>query len=74
MNKKLNRSFYTKPTLDVAKNLLGKYIVRKIGREKLVGKIIETEAYIGPQDRASHSFRGKKTKRNQAEFFIGGHI
>lgn len=74
MKKKLNRSFYTKPTLDVAKNLLGKYIVRKIGRGKLAGKIIETEAYIGPQDRASHSFGNKRTSRNQAEFLIGGHI
>ena len=73
-NKKLTRGFYTKPTLKVAKELLGKCIVRKIGRKKLVGKIIETEAYIGPQDRASHSFGGKITPRNRAEYLIGGHI
>jgi len=71
---KLNRSFYTKPTLDVAENLLGKYIVRKVGKKELVGKIIETEAYIGPQDRASHAFGNKRTSRNQAEFLIGGYI
>ena len=72
--RKLNRSFYTRLTLRVAKELLGKHIVRKIGSKKLEGKIIETEAYIGPRDRASHSFRGKVTPRNKAEYLIGGHI
>ncbi len=86
MKRKLSRDFYTQPTLNIAKELLGKYIVRKIacphccakrcrrGRKKLVGKIIETEAYIGPQDKASHSYKGKRTLRNRAEYLIGGHI
>ncbi len=73
-NKKLSRSFYTQPTLAVAKKLLGKYIVRKIGKKKLAGKIVETEAYIGPRDRASHAFGGKITPRNRAEYLVGGHI
>jgi len=72
--KKLTRSFYTRPTLKVAKDLLGKYIVRKIGKRKLEGMIIETEAYIGPKDKASHAYGGKITPRNKAEYFIGGHI
>ncbi len=72
--KRLTRSFYTRPTLVVAKDLLGKYLVRQIGKKKLIGKIIETEAYLGPRDQASHAFKGKKTKRNQAEFLEGGHI
>ena len=71
---KLGRSFYTEPTLDVAKDLLGKYIVRKWRGKILKGKIIETEAYIGPRDRASHSYLGKRTPRNEAEFLQGGHI
>ncbi|KPJ55115.1 hypothetical protein AMJ47_01155 [Parcubacteria bacterium DG_72] len=74
MNKRLGRGFYTRPTLTIAKDLLGKYIVRKISKKKLVGKIIETEAYIGPQDKASHAFEGKITARNRAEYLIGGHI
>lgn len=74
MNKKLGRGFYTRPTLIVAKELLGKYIVRKIGKKKLVGKIIETEAYIGPKDMASHSYGNKVTLRNRAEYLAGGHI
>ncbi len=72
--KRLKRGFYTKKTLKVAKELLGKYIVRKIGKKKLEGKIIETEAYIGPKDRASHAFQGRVTPRNKAEYLIGGHI
>jgi len=73
-NKKLTRDFYTLTTLKVAKELLGKYIVRKIGNKKLEGKIVETEAYIGPKDKASHAYGGKITPRNWAEYLIGGHI
>ena len=71
---RLKREFYTRDTLLVAKELLGKYIVRKIGKKFLVGKIVETEAYIGPEDKASHSYQWKVTKRNLAEFLEGGHI
>jgi len=74
MKKRLSRSFYTQPTLKVAQKLLGKYLVRKIGKQKLIGKIVETEAYIGSQDKASHAYQNKRTKRNEAEFLIGGHI
>jgi len=74
MGKRLSRKFYTRPTLTVAKDLLGKYLVRKIGKKKLIGKIVETEAYIGPEDRASHSFGGKITERCKTEYLIGGHI
>jgi len=71
---KLKRGFYTRDTLIVAKELLGKHLVRKIGRKTLVGKIVETEAYIGPKDRAAHSYNGKITERNKAEYLEGGHI
>ena len=71
---RLKREFYTRDTLLVAKELLGKHIVRRIGKRFLVGKIVETEAYIGPKDKASHSYRWKITKRNLAEFLEGGHI
>lgn len=71
---RLGRSFYIRPALKVAKDLLGKYIVRKIGKKKLVGKIIETEAYVGPEDKASHAYKGKITSRNKVEYLVGGHI
>jgi DNA-3-methyladenine glycosylase len=71
--KKLPRSFYLRATLTVAKDLLGKYLVRRIGRERLVGKIVEVEAYLGENDPASHAYRGR-TKRNDVMFWKGGHL
>jgi len=72
--KRLKRGFFTQPTLKVAKQLLGKTLVRIWRGKRLSGKIVETEAYIGPKDKASHAYLGKKTPRNKAEFMIGGHI
>ena len=71
---RIQREFYTRNTLTVAQELLGKYLVRKIGNRFLVGKIVETEAYIGPQDKASHAYNWKITSRNIAEYLEGGHI
>ena len=73
-SKRLPREFYTRKTLAVARDLLGKYLVRKVRNRIMVGKIVETEAYIGPNDRASHAFGGKITPRNQTEYLEGGHI
>src|SRR5262249_11535181 len=55
---KLSRSFYSRPTLDVASDLLGKVLVRRLNRRKLAGKIVETEAYVGPHDLACHVSKG----------------
>ena len=78
--KRLQREFFLRPTLKVAQELLGKYIVRSFvspsdprGSKTLAGKIVETEAYIGPKDKASHSFGGKVTERNKAEYLKGGY-
>jgi DNA-3-methyladenine glycosylase len=73
MAKRLGRKFFERSTLKVAQELLGKYLVRRIGKKILAGKIVETEAYIGPKDKASHAFGGKITKRNLAEYLKGGH-
>lgn len=62
---KLKRSFFTRPTILVAKDLLGKYIVRKYNNKILIGKIVETEAYIGPKDKASHCY--SKNIQNKKE-------
>lgn len=70
---KLPRSFYLRPTITIAKDLLGKHLVRKIGRSILVGKIVEVEAYLGEKDPASHAYRGL-TKRNEVMFRQGGHL
>lgn len=74
MRKRLTRKFFSRPTLEVARSLLGKYLVRKKAGVVKEGKIVEVEAYIGPQDRASHAYQGKITPRNIAEYLPGGHI
>ncbi|OHB22002.1 MAG: hypothetical protein A2939_00735 [Parcubacteria group bacterium RIFCSPLOWO2_01_FULL_48_18] len=71
---RLQKRFFNRPTLQVARELLGNYVVRKYRNAKIAGKIVETEAYIGPYDKASHAFGGKKTLRNAAEYMTGGHI
>lgn len=65
--KHLARAFFNRPTLLVAKELLGKFLVRKIGRKIIVGMITETEAYCGPNDLASHASKGK-TPRTEIMF------
>jgi DNA-3-methyladenine glycosylase len=71
--KRLPRSFYTRSALTVARELLGKILVRKIGGKTLTGKIVEVEAYLGESDPASHAFRGK-TERNSVMFRAGGYL
>ena len=68
----LPRKFYVNDTKQVAKDLLGKKLVRKIGRQVLSGIIVETEAYKGKNDPASHAAR-KKTERNKIMFGEAGH-
>lgn len=63
----LPRKFYARDTVIVAKELLGKRLVRKIGTKTISGIIIETEAYRHKDDSASHAFR-RKTERNRAMF------
>ena len=63
----LPREFYSKNTVTVAKELLGKKIVRRIGKHEMIGIISETEAYRHKDDPASHAHR-KITQRNKAMF------
>ncbi len=74
MKSRLPKRFYQRHTLKIAQDLLGKYIVREWRDRKIEGRIVETEAYIGPDDKASHAYQGKVTKRNKAVFLSGGHV
>lgn len=69
---RLARTFYARDTVDVAKDLLGKMLVRRIGRTVLCGIITETEAYRQDDDPASHAYRNM-TERNKAMFGEVGH-
>jgi len=68
----ITREFYRRNTIDVAKDLLGKILVRVINGKILSGIIVESEAYRSIDDPASHSYRGK-TERNSVMFGEVGH-
>lgn len=72
--KPIDPSFFHQPTLELARKLLGKYIVHEHNSGLLVGKIVETEAYMGPEDRAAHSFGNRRTKRTEVMFGEAGLI
>lgn len=68
----IKKNFYNQKTIKVARELLDKFLVRKIGKKIISGKIVETEAYVGPNDLASHASRGK-TARTAPMFGPPGH-
>ena len=71
--KKLGIQFYKKQdVVSIAKELLGKIIVTKFEGVTTSGRIVETEAYIGLTDKASHSFGGKRTARNEHMYAAAG--
>jgi DNA-3-methyladenine glycosylase len=67
----LPRGFYERNTVTVARELLGKILIRRVDGIALAGRIVETEAYCGFRDPASHAFKGK-TPRNSVMFSRGG--
>jgi DNA-3-methyladenine glycosylase len=69
----LLKKFYQRDTETVAKGLLGKILVRRLGGELLGGIIVETEAYFGAEDPASRAFHGKK-RYNSVMFGEPGHL
>lgn len=60
----LDRDFYRKPTLELCRDLLGCELVHG----ETAGLIVEVEAYMGPDDRAAHSYGGRRTKRTRVMF------
>jgi len=71
--KKLGTSFYNRPdVLQIAKELLGKVLVTKLGSRYTSGRIVETEAYAGITDRASHAYGTRRTARTEVMYGKGG--
>ena len=70
----LGTDFFKRDTVEVAKNLLGKKIIRNISGNFFCAKIVETEAYLGLSDRACHSYGGNITNRNEILYREGGTI
>lgn len=71
---KLGRGDFNRPTLQVARSLLGKFIVRRIGGATIAAMITEVEAYKGPKDLAAHSARGRRTARVEPLYGDGGTV
>ena len=69
----LEQAFFTRDTIQVARELLGCDLVRRIGDVTLVGRIVETEAYLGVKDPCCHSFKGVLTNRTQSMYLPGGY-
>lgn len=65
---RLSQEFYNHDTVETAKALLGKYLVRRLGGETLAGRIVETEAYVGRCDKACHAYNYRRTARTETLF------
>jgi len=69
---RLPRSFFVTDAATLARRLLGQRLVSRIGGTRTSGIIVETEAYLGPEDRAAHSFGGRRTPANESMWGGGG--
>jgi DNA-3-methyladenine glycosylase len=69
----LKRDFYQQDSLKVAKQLLGKTLLYETSEGTVSGMIVETEAYLGPEDKASHAFGNRRTRRTHTQFGPKGH-
>lgn len=67
------RSFFERDPVTVARALLGQRLVRVLDGQRLSGVIVETEAYLGVEDKAAHTFGGRRTARNASMWLTGGH-
>lgn len=70
----LPQSFFQQDTLTVARELLGKYLIRRYDGLTLAGRITETEAYIGRKDRACHAYNYRRTARTETLFGSAGTV
>lgn len=69
----LGHEFFNRNTVEVARALLGKVLVREIEGRRLVGRLVEVEAYLGPDDLAAHSAGGRRTPRTEVMYGGPGH-
>jgi len=64
----LPASFYARPTSEVARRLLGQVLISEVRGRRVAGRVVETEAYIGPEDPACHGYGARRTRRNERLF------
>jgi DNA-3-methyladenine glycosylase len=71
--RRLTRRFFVRSPEAVARELLGRYLVRETGGDRFVLRLVETEAYLGATDPAAHTYRGRRTPRVESMYLGGGH-
>jgi DNA-3-methyladenine glycosylase len=69
--KVLSRQYFSRPTVQVARSLVGKYLVRSLAGREVAGRIVEVEAYVGSADKACHASKGR-TPRTDVMFNVPG--
>jgi DNA-3-methyladenine glycosylase len=69
---RLHADFYARDTLTVARELVGRYLLRRLNGAELVCRITETEAYIGAVDKACHAYGGRRTPRTETLYAAPG--
>ena len=70
--KRLSTDFFSRDTVEVGKDLLGRYLIKETDKGNIIGKIIEVEAYLGPNDKACHAYNYKKTEKTKVMFMKPG--
>jgi len=70
--KRLTTDFFSRDTVEVGKDLLGKYLIKKTEKGNIIGKILEVEAYLGPNDKACHAYNYKKTEKTKVMYMKPG--
>lgn len=74
MYEPIDASFFNSPVVELARNLVGQYIVHEQPDGLMIVRIVETEAYHGAEDRAAHSYRNRRTKRTEVMFGEAGSV
>ena len=62
--KVLSRQYFSRPTVQVARSLVGKYLVRSLAGREVAGRIVEVEAYVGSADKACHASKGRTDRKS----------
>jgi DNA-3-methyladenine glycosylase len=71
-SKRLATDFFSRDTVEVGKDLLGRYLIKETNKGTIIGKIIEVEAYLGPNDKACHAYKYNKTEKTKAMYMKPG--
>ncbi len=71
---RLGSDFFVRDAVTVARDLIGKHLVRKLDGSTVVCRIVEAEAYMGPADKASHAYKNRASKRTEVFYRRGGYL